>query len=64
MKNFTNGWAKSVSGLSVNDFIKKISFQNATDTAFNYLSEKVIGLTEIENLPMHAKSILVRDACY
>ena len=24
----TNGWAKSVSGLSVNDFIKKISFQN------------------------------------
>ncbi|MEK9780591.1 MAG: histidinol dehydrogenase [Gammaproteobacteria bacterium] len=33
----TNGWAKSVSGLSVNDFIKKISFQNATDSAFNYL---------------------------
>lgn len=58
----TNGWAKSVSGLSVNDFIKKISFQNATDSAFNYLSKKVIGLTEIENLPMHAKSITVRDA--
>jgi len=58
----TNGWAKSVSGLSVNDFIKKISFQNVTDSAFNYLSEKVIGLTEIENLPMHAKSIKVRDA--
>jgi histidinol dehydrogenase len=57
----TNGWAKSVSGLSVNDFIKKISFQNATDSAFNYLSEKVISLTEIENLPMHAKSITVRD---
>ena len=58
----TNGWAKSVSGLSVNDFIKKISFQNVTDSAFNYLSEKVIGLTEIENLPMHAKSIKVRDS--
>jgi len=48
----TNGWAKSVSGLSVNDFIKKISFQNVTDSAFNYLSEKVIGLTDIENLPL------------
>ena len=56
----TSGWAKTNSGLSVNDFMKKLSFQKSDNTAFNYLSDKVIKLSEIENLDAHGLSVEMR----
>ena len=56
----TSGWAKTNSGLSVNDFMKKLSFQKTDNTAFNYLSDKVIKLSEIENLDAHGLSVEMR----
>ena len=56
----TSGWAKSSSGLSINDFVKKVSFQRTSKNAFNYLSDKVIKLSEIENLDAHGLSVEMR----
>ena len=56
----TSGWAKTKSGLSVNDFLKKVSFQQTNQNAFNYLSDKVIKLSEIENLDAHGLSVEMR----
>ena len=56
----TSGWAKNSSGLSVNDFMKKLSFQKSTNNAFNYLSDKVIKLSELENLDAHGLSVEMR----
>ncbi len=56
----TSGWAKSSSGLSTNDFVKKVSFQQTSKNAFNYLSDKVIKLSEIENLDAHGLSVEMR----
>ncbi len=56
----TSGWAKSSSGLSINDFVKKVSFQQTNKNAFNYLSDKVIKLSEIENLDAHGLSVEMR----
>ena len=56
----TSGWAKTNSGLSVNDFMKKLSFQKTNNSAFNHLSDKVIKLSEIENLDAHGLSVEMR----
>ena len=56
----TSGWAKSNSGLSINDFVKKVSFQQTNKNAFNYLSDKVIKLSEIESLDAHGLSVEMR----
>ena len=56
----TSGWAKTNSGLSVNDFVKKVSFQQSNENAFNHLSDKVIKLSEIENLDAHGLSVEMR----
>tara|TARA_B100001057_G_scaffold239393_1_gene239635 strand:+ start:18726 stop:20573 length:1848 start_codon:yes stop_codon:yes gene_type:complete len=56
----TSGWAKSNSGLSINDFVKKVSFQQTNKSAFNYLSDKVIKLSEIESLDAHGLSVEMR----
>ena len=57
----TGGWAKTNSGLSVNDYVKKVSFQKSDDSAFDYLSDKVITLSEIENLDAHGLSVKMRQ---
>ena len=56
----TSGWAKTNSGLSVNDFMKKLTFQKSNNDAFNYLSDKVIKLSELENLDAHGLSVKMR----
>ena len=56
----TGGWARSESGLSVSDFMKKISFQNCNATAFNYLAPTVMKLSELEQLDAHTQSVFIR----
>lgn len=56
----TGQCAKMFSGLSVDDFIKKPTFQLLSKEGFRYLSDAVITLAEHEGLPLHARTIRTR----
>jgi histidinol dehydrogenase len=48
------------SGLSVDDFIKKPTFQYLSKEGLSSLKDAVITLSEAEGLPLHAESIRER----
>ena len=52
--------ARMFSGLSVDDFIKKSTFQYLTKDGLKKLSKTVITLAESEGLPIHAETIRSR----
>ncbi|WP_185852947.1 histidinol dehydrogenase [Blattabacterium cuenoti] len=56
----TYGYAKSYSGVSVDSFIKKITFQKITKKGLRGLSKCVGGLSLAEGLIAHKKSIDIR----
>ena len=56
----TNGAAKFSSGLSVYDFLKKISYVNLSKRGIETLGPSVITLSDFENLEGHSKSIKLR----
>ncbi|RKY04154.1 histidinol dehydrogenase [Candidatus Poribacteria bacterium] len=56
----TGRCARMFSGLSVDDFIKKPTFQYLTREGFESLAEAVMALAEAEGLPMHARSVRIR----
>ncbi|MDR2461549.1 MAG: histidinol dehydrogenase [Deltaproteobacteria bacterium] len=56
----TGGAAKSFSGLSTDDFLKKITFQKLTLDALKNLAPTVMTIAEAEGLECHKKSIKVR----
>jgi len=60
----TGKGAKMFSGLSVDDFIKKPTFQYITKDGLENLKDVVVGLAKEEGLPMHAEAVKVRfDGC-
>lgn len=56
----TGQCAKMFSGLSVDDFVKKPTFQLLSKDGFRHLSDAVITLAEHEGLPLHARAIKTR----
>lgn len=56
----TYGYAKSIGGVSVEMFMKSISFQRITKNGLKRISKPVIKLAETENLDAHANAIKVR----
>ena len=56
----TGRCARMFSGLSVDDFLKKPTFQYLSKAGLEGLKESVIHLAEYEGLPMHAQTIRVR----
>jgi histidinol dehydrogenase len=56
----TYGYAKSIGGVSVEMFMKSISFQRITKNGLKRISKHVIKLAETENLDAHANAIKVR----
>lgn len=56
----TNGYAKAYSGLSVDSFVKKITYQKLSREGLRNISEAVIRMAEAEGLQGHAKAIEVR----
>ena len=56
----TNGSAKYSSGLSVNEFNKKISYINLSKKGIETLGPSVITLANMEGLEGHAKSVELR----
>ena len=58
----TGQCAKMFSGLSLDDFIKKPTFQYLTRDGLAHLRDAVIALAENEGLPVHAQTIRERFA--
>jgi histidinol dehydrogenase len=56
----TNGFAKAYSGVSVDSFVKKITFQRLTTEGVNNLASTVIAMAEAEQLKAHAEAVRVR----
>ena len=56
----TGGCARMFSGLSVDDFIKKPTFQHLTREALASLKDTVITLAEADGLPLHARAVAER----
>jgi len=56
----TGQCAKMFSGLSIDDFLKKPTFQYLTKEGLAHLREAVVDLAEAEGLPVHAQAIRER----
>ena len=56
----TNGYAKSYSGVSVDSFVKKITFQKISRSGLNAVGGSVVLMAEAEGLQAHANAVKVR----
>jgi histidinol dehydrogenase len=56
----TNGYAKSYSGVSVDSFVKKITYQKLTKQGLKNIGNAVINMAEAEGLRAHARAVSVR----
>ncbi len=57
----TNGSAKAFSGVSVDSFIKKISFQKISAAGLKNIANTIIVMAEAEGLDAHANAIKIRS---
>ena len=58
----TNGYAKAYSGVSIDSFVKKITFQQLTPEGLQNISKTVVAMAEAEGLQAHANAVTVRLA--
>ncbi len=56
----TNGYAKQYSGVSVDSFVKKITYQQLTKRGLQNIAQTVITMAEAEGLQAHANAVKVR----
>ena len=56
----TAGWARSFSGVSLDSFYRKITFQRITSKALQSLGPVVQRLAQAESLDAHAQAVGVR----
>ena len=56
----TNGFAKNYSGVSLDSFVKKITFQNVTKTGIKNLGKTIELMAEAEELVAHKNAISIR----
>ena len=58
----TNGYARMYSGVSVDSFVKKITFQKLSQQGLQQIGNAVITMAEAEGLDAHANAVRVRMA--
>lgn len=56
----TNGFARAYSGVSVDSFVKKITYQKLTKEGLNNIGNTVILMAEAEGLQAHSNAVGVR----
>jgi histidinol dehydrogenase len=56
----TNGWARSYSGVNLDSFLKKITFQQISESGIKQLGPDIINMAEAEELQGHANSVKIR----
>jgi histidinol dehydrogenase len=58
----TNGFARAYSGVSVDSFVKKITYQKLTQEGLQKIAPTVVAMAEAEGLKAHAEAVRVRLA--
>lgn len=56
----TNGYAKAYSGVSVDSFLKKITFQEISETGIQNIGKAIELMAEAEHLDAHKNAVTVR----
>jgi histidinol dehydrogenase len=56
----TNGYAKTYSGVSVDSFVKKITFQKLSEEGIKNIGKTIITMAEAEGLKAHAEAVRMR----
>jgi histidinol dehydrogenase len=56
----TNGYAKAYSGVSIDSFVKKISFQQLTREGLQSIGDTIIEMAANEGLEAHATAVKIR----
>lgn len=56
----TNGWAKSFSGVSLDSFVKKITYQRVTEEGLMALGPTIERMAEAESLDAHKNAVAIR----
>ncbi len=56
----TNGFASAYSGVSVDSFVKKVTFQHLTKEGIGLLGNTIIEMAEAEGLDAHANAVRIR----
>jgi len=56
----TNGHARAYSGVSVDSFVKKVTFQQITKEGIQQVGPTVIAMAEAEGLDAHANAVKIR----
>jgi histidinol dehydrogenase len=58
----TNGYAKAYSGVSVDSFVKKITYQKLSTEGLKNIGHAVIAMAKAEQLDAHARAVSIRLA--
>ncbi|HKP32175.1 MAG TPA: histidinol dehydrogenase [Chitinophagaceae bacterium] len=56
----TNGFARTYSGVSVDSFVKKITYQKLSEEGLKNIAQTVITMAEAEGLKAHARAVEIR----
>lgn len=56
----TNGYARAYSGVSLDSFVKKVTFQQLTQEGLNGIGDTVRRMAEAEGLEAHARAVIIR----
>ena len=56
----TNGFAKAYSGVSVDSFVKKITFQQISRNGISKLGNTIVAMATAEGLDAHANAVTIR----
>ena len=56
----TNGYARAYSGVSVDSFVRKVTFQHITEEGLHHLGKTIINMAEAEGLDAHANAVKIR----
>ncbi len=56
----TNGYARAYSGVSVDSFVKKITFQRLDTEGVKNIAQTVVAMAEAEQLEAHARAVTIR----
>ena len=61
----TSGWARSMSGVNLDSFVRKITYQEITREGIAALGDTIVTMAQAEGLDAHAAAALVRmqDTC-
>lgn len=59
----TNGWAHSFSGVNIDSFMRKITYQELTRDGLDGLASTIVTMAEAEGLDAHAMAVKIRTGC-